>query len=78
MENSEKIIKLISSFVENGILSTQDVKKELENNLKFTKDNIVEKLKLVPRREFEILKKIVQKQDKEIKKLKKIKKAKRS
>ena len=56
-----KIIKLISGFVENGILSTQDIKKELENNLKFTKDNIVEKLKLVPRREFEILKKIVQK-----------------
>lgn len=78
MGNSEKIIKLISSFVENGILSTQDVKKELENNLKFTKDNLVEKLKLVPRREFEILKKIVQKQEIEIKKLRKLKKTKKA
>ena len=76
MKNSEKILKLISSFVENGILTSQDAKKEILNNLKFKKDEIIDKLDLVPRQEFEILKKIILKQDKEIKKLKKIKKVK--
>ena len=76
MNNSKKILKLISSFVENGILTSQDAKKEILNNLKFKKDEIIDKLDLVPRQEFEILKKIILKQDKEIKKLKKIKKVK--
>ena len=73
MNNSEKILKLISSFVENGILTSQDAKKEILTNLKFKKDEIIDKLDLVPRQEFEILKKIILKQDKEIKKLKKLK-----
>ncbi len=81
MNNSEKLLKLISGFIENGILVSQDAKKEIQNKLKFTKDDFVEKLQLVSREEFEILKKIVQKQEKEIrllKKNKKIKKAKKS
>ena len=71
MNNSEKILKLLSSFIENGILSSKDVKKEIFTNLKFKKDNMFEKLELVNRDEFEILKKLVQKQNKEIIKLKK-------
>mgnify|MGYP001477718357 FL=1 len=71
MNNSEKILKLLSSFIENGILSSKDVKKEIFTNLKFKKDNMFEKLELVKRDEFEILKKLVQKQNKEIIKLKK-------
>ena len=71
MNNSEKLLKLISGFIENGILVSQDAKKEIQNKLKFTKDDFVEKLQLVSREEFEILKKIVQKQEKEIKLLKK-------
>ena len=71
MNNSEKILKLLSSFIENGILSSKDVKKEIFTNLKFKKDNMFEKLELVNRSEFEILNKLVQKQDKEIIKLKK-------
>ena len=78
MKNSEKLLELISVFIKNGILTSQDVRKEILNNLKFKKDNLIDKLQLVSREEFEILKKIVQKQDKEIKKLKKTKKAKKS
>ena len=78
MKNSEKLLELISDFIKNGILTSQDVRKEMLNNLKFKKDNLIDKLQLVSREEFEILKKIVQKQDKEIKKLKKTKKAKKS
>ncbi len=81
MNNSEKLLELITAFIKNGILTSQDAKKEILTSLKFKKDNIIDKLQLVSREEFEILKRIVQKQDKEIKKLKKnkkIKKAKRS
>ena len=74
MNNSEKILKLISNFVETGILTSQDAKKELINNLKFKRDNLVDKLQLVSREEFNILKKIIEKQQKQIDKLRKNKK----
>ena len=52
-----------------GILTVNAVKKELITNFKFKKDNIVSKLDLVSREEFEVLKNLVEKQDKKIKKL---------
>ena len=79
MKNSEKFIKLLSKFVENGIMSSQDLKNELDNKIKFNKDKIIDKLQLVSREEFNILKQLVQKQDKIIKSLqKKSKKVKKS
>ena len=81
MSNSEKILKSLSSLIENGILTSKDIRKEISTDWKFKKDKIINKLELVSREEFEVLKKIVQKQDSIIKKLsksKKIKKAKRS
>tara|TARA_E500000178_G_scaffold322462_1_gene347242 strand:+ start:203 stop:448 length:246 start_codon:yes stop_codon:yes gene_type:complete len=81
MRNSEKILKSLSSLIENGILTSKDIKKEISTDLKFKKDKIINKLELVSREEFEILKKIVQKQDSIIKKLlknNKTKKAKKS
>ena len=74
MSNSEKILKKLSNLIENGILSSEDLKKEFSTDLKFTKDKLLNKLDLVSREEFEILKKIVQKQDAIIKKLNKSKK----
>jgi|TARA_B110000211_G_C13924401_1_gene484257 BMFP domain-containing protein YqiC len=81
MSNSEKILKTISSLIENSILNSKDIKKEISTDLKFKKDKIINKLNLVSREEFEILKKIIQKQGVVIKKLlknKKTKKVKRS
>ena len=81
MKNSEKILKSLSSLIENGILTSKDIRKEISTDLKFKKDKIINKLELVSREEFEVLKKIVQKQDATIKKLiksKKTKKVKRS
>ena len=81
MKNSEKILKSLSSLIENGILTSKDIRKEISTDFKFKKDKIIRKLELVSREEFEVLKKIVQKQDDTIKKLiknKRIKKAKRS
>ena len=79
MSDKEKILKTLSSLLEAGILTANDVKKELITNFKFKKDNIVSKLDLVSREEFETLKKIIEKQDVKIKNLmKKTKKAKKS
>jgi len=71
MNNSEKILKMISGFIEAGILTSQDLKKELSTSIKFQKDNFAGKLDLVTKKEFEILKKLIEKQQKEINKLKK-------
>ena len=75
MNNSEKILKTLSHLVENSILTSKDIREEMITDLKFKKDKIISKLNLVSREEFEVLKKIIEKQDQEIKKLKKIKKA---
>ena len=77
MDNTEKILKSLSSLIENGILTSKDIRKEISTDLKFKKDKIINKLDLVSKEEFEILKKIVQKQDAIIKKLLKSKKLKR-
>ena len=77
MNNSEKILKTLSNLIENGILSSKDLKKEISTDLKFKREKLINKLELVPREEFEILKKIVKKQDSAIKKLIKKKKLKR-
>ena len=74
MNSSEKIIKLISNFIETGILTSQDAKKELINNFKFKRDRLIDKLQLVSREEFNVLKKIIEKQQKQINQLKKNKK----
>ena len=73
MSNSEKILKSLSSLIEKGILTSEDLKKEISTDLKFKKDKIINKLELVSREEFEVLKKIVQKQEAIIKKLTKSK-----
>ena len=81
MKNSEKILKTLSNLIETGILSSKDIKKEISTDLKFKKDRIINKLNLVSREEFEVLKKIVQKQNLIIQKLQnkqKPKKAKKS
>ena len=80
MNSSEKVLKLISNFVETGILTSQDAKKELINNLKFKRDDLIDKLQLVSRDEYNVLKKIIEKQQKQINQLRKKKtiKAKKS
>ncbi len=83
MDNSQKFLKMLSDFIEAGILTSQDLKKELLTSIKFKKESLVNNLDLVTREEFIILKKLIEKQQKEIhnlkkNKLKKFKKGKRS
>ena len=76
MSNSEKFLKTLSSLIENGILTSKDIQKEISTDFKFKRDKLINKLDLVSREEFEVLKKLVQKQEATIKLLKK-KKSKR-
>ena len=81
MKSSEKLLKVLSNLLESGILNSKDIKKEISTDLKFTRDKLINKLQLVSREEFEVLKKMVQKQELTIRKLDKntkTKKAKKS
>ena len=69
MNNSEKLLKTLSSLIENGILTSKDIKNEISTDLKFQRDKLINKLQLVSKEEFNILKKLVQKQELTIKKL---------
>ncbi len=71
MDNSQKFLKMLSDFIEAGILTSQDLKKELLTSIKFKKESLVNNLDLVTREEFIILKKLIEKQQKEIHNLKK-------
>ena len=71
---------MLSGFIEAGILTSKDLKKEILTSLKFQKEDLANKLDLVKRDELIVLKKIIEKQQKEINSLKrkKTKGAKRS
>ena len=70
MNNPEKFLKMISSLIETGVLTSQDLAKGILTSVKFNKDKLANKLDLVTREEFNVLKKIIEKQQKEIKNLK--------
>ena len=65
MNNSEKILKMVSKLIETGVLTSQDVAKSIITSAKFNKEKIANKLDLVTREEFDVLKKIIAKQQKE-------------
>ena len=71
MNNSEKILKMVSKLIETGVLTSQDVAKSIITSAKFNKEKIANKLDLVTREEFDVLKKVIEKQQKEIINLKK-------
>ena len=78
MSKSDELVNFLSKLLEKGILNSQDVKKEIITNFKFKRDKAINDLRLVSRDDFDILKKIVEKQGEDIKKLKKLKKPKKS
>ncbi len=76
MSNPEKFLKIMSGLIETGVLTSQDLTKGLLTSMKFNKEKLANKLDLVTREEFVVLKKIIEKQQKEIDRLRK-KKSKR-
>ena len=77
MKNSKFIIDKLGKLFEQGIISSKDLSSELFNILKSQRDEIVFKMKLVSKDEFEVLTKRVENLENKIKKLETKKKAKR-
>ena len=77
MKNSKFIIDKLGKLFEQGIISSKDLSSELFNILKSKRDEIVFKMKLVSKDEFEVLTKRVENLENIIKKLETKKKAKR-
>ena len=78
MSKSDELVNYLSKLIEKGILNSQDIRKEIITGFKFKRDKAINDLRLVSKDDFNILKKIVEKQGEEIKKLKKQKKLKKS
>ena len=57
MNNSQKFLKILSGFIETGILTSQDIQKDLKTSIKFKKEKLVSTLELVTKDEFDVLKK---------------------
>ena len=71
MEKYNKLIRNITELIEKGLFTSKDLKKEVEDSLKFKIENITNKLNLVSREEFEVQKKIVEKLQKDLTRIKK-------
>ena len=70
MEKYNKILKNLTELVEKGFFTSRDLKKAVEESIKFKLESIINKLNLVSREEFEVQKKVIQKLQKELNKLK--------
>ena len=77
MKNSKFLIDKLGKLFEQGIISSKDLSSELFNILKSKRDEIVFKMKLVSKDEFDVLSKRVENLENKIKKLESQKKAKR-
>ena len=69
MKNSKFIIDKLGKLFEQGIISSKDLSSELFNILRSKRDEIVFKMKLTSKDEFEVLSKRVENLENKIKKL---------
>ena len=70
MEKYNKFLRNITELIEKGLFTSQDLKKEVEDALKFKVENIANRLNLISREEFEVQKKRIEKLQKDLVKLK--------
>jgi len=83
MKNSKFVLDKLTKLIEQGLVSSKDITNEITTILKSKRDEIVFKMKLTSKEEFEILSKRVENLEKKIdqpqkQKKKNSKKAKRS
>ena len=74
MEKYNKFLGNITELIEKGLYTSKDLKKEVEDAIKFKAENIANRLNLVSREEFEVQKKRIEKLQKDLVKLKNKKK----
>jgi hypothetical protein len=77
MKNSKFVFDKITKLLEQGIISSRDLSNELVTILKSKRDEIVFKMKLTSKDEFEVLSKRVENLEKKIEKFQPKKKTKR-
>ena len=71
MKNSKFIIDKLGKFLEQGIISSKDLSSELFNILRSKRDEIVFKMKLTSKDEFDVLSKRVENLENKMRKLEK-------
>jgi len=69
MKNSKFLIDKLGKLLEQGMISTKDLSSELLNILRSKRDEIVFKMKLTSKEEFDVLSKRVENLENKIKKL---------
>tara|TARA_B100001093_G_C26234159_1_gene761527 strand:- start:122 stop:370 length:249 start_codon:yes stop_codon:yes gene_type:complete len=74
MKNSKFVFDKITKLLEQGLLSSKDLTNELITILKSKRDDIVFKMKLTSKDEFEILSKRVENLEKKLEKVKSLRK----
>ena len=74
MEKYNKFLRNITKLIEKGLFTSKDLKKEVDDVLKFKIENIANRLNLISREEFEVQKKRIEKLQKDLAKLKNKKK----
>ena len=74
MEKYNKLLRNITELIEKGLFTSKDLKKEVEELLKFKMEIVANKLNLISREEFEVQKKIIEQLQKDLIKLKNQKK----
>ena len=70
MKNSKFVIDRFAKLIEQGIVSSKDITSEILTILKSKRDEIVFKMKLTSKDEFEVLSKRVENLEKKIEKIK--------
>ena len=70
MKKYNKLLRNITELIEKGLFTSKDLKKYIENSIKFKMEIIANKLNFVSREEFEVQKKMVEKLQKDLIKFK--------
>ena len=78
MSKSRFVLDKFAKLIEQGLLNYKDLSEEIVNILKSKRDEIVMRMKLTSKEEFEILNKRVTSLEKKIKELKKVKSLKKT
>jgi len=70
MEKYNKILRNITQLVEKGLFASKDIRKEVKETVKIKVEDVVNRLNLVSREEFEVQKKLISKLQKDLVKAK--------
>ena len=70
MEKYNKILGNITQLVEKGLFASKDIRKEVKETVKIKVEDVVNRLNLVSREEFEVQKKLISKLQKDLVKAK--------